>query len=58
MIGEVISLMYIMYYSSHLYFIEGQGACAYIIVVFATWILASPIKSPKLLLKNRRYKSH
>jgi hypothetical protein len=44
---------------SYLYFIEGQrGACAYIVVVFATQILACSTRSPESLLENRQYKSH
>ena len=49
MISEVI---YNILFSSRLYFIEGQrGACAYIVVVFATQILACSTRSPSDCLK-------
>jgi hypothetical protein len=52
-------VLYYLLFSSHLYFIKGQrGACAYIVVVFATQILARSTKSPESLLENRQYKSH
>ena len=58
MIGEAMIVLHIynILFSSHLYFIEGQrGACAYIVVVFATQILACPTRSPESLLENRQY---
>jgi hypothetical protein len=59
MISEVMIVLYNILFSSHLYFIEGQrGACAYIVVVFATQILACSTRSPESLLENRQYKSH
>ena len=60
MISKVMIVLYnILLFSSYLYFIEGQrGACAYIVVVFATQILVCSTRSPKSLLENRQYKSH
>ena len=57
-ISEVISLTYIIYYFFKPLFHGGSRSSAYIVVVFATQILASSIRSPKSLLRNRQYKSH